>query len=214
MLFPLARPTGVAPVASAGINAPWPNYLARRASGAVSTRLTPMIVDTSHVPGLFDAERQDPVDLAEAAAMSDTLTNIARIVSETLEPALLPVAEGDDAVLALLRKLGYDLDTAPAAFGDLAQPATSLLGALDDLLGALFSDTGTEDERNQALEAAATSLTFATAELIAGIDEVASSPSAAFPAGIAPDELVRRLLEMLVIDELDRRGGRAAAILR
>ena len=145
---------------------------------------------------------------------NDTLTQIARIVSETFEPALLPITEGDDAVLALLDQLGYELEAPPAVVADLAQPSTELLGALDQLLTAVFDDTATEAARNQALESAASSLTFALAELIAGIADITSSPSGALPTGVEPDELVRRLLDMLVIRELDRRGQKAAAILR
>ena len=55
VLFPIAEPK-VKPVAADGTTPAWGRYFARRAQGQVTTTLTPLKADASHIPGLFDED--------------------------------------------------------------------------------------------------------------------------------------------------------------
>ena len=147
--------------------------------------------------------------------MNSTLERLAQWTSESLEPVLLGLSAGEDDTLALLRELGYDLQTAPAPVMALAQPAGRILDAFDELLTAAIELAEAEeddDDALSALSAAGTALTIAIVELIIKLDEMPPGPS--FPTGMVPEELARRLLDWLIVRQLDFRGRKVSSIMR
>jgi hypothetical protein len=144
--------------------------------------------------------------------VSSTLDLVALWTAEAFEPLTFALIAGDEETLGLLRDLGYDLQAVPAPITALRQPTQLLMEAVGELLDAIEQQD--DDSSTSGYATAATTLTLAVAEVIAAFSDMSSSGGTVLPAGVTPEELARRLVELLVIRELDRRGRKIASILR
>ncbi len=145
--------------------------------------------------------------------MSSTLDTVVQWVSDCFAPLTDALAAGDDETLSFLRDLGYDLQAVPAPIAALRDPARLLMSALDELLQAIERQRVDENDTG-GYAAAATTLAIAIADLIGEFSDLGSNAGAPLPVGIPPEELARRIVEVLVIRELDRRGKKIASVMR
>lgn len=148
----------------------------------------------------------------QGITVSSTLDTVVHWVSECFAPLTDALAAGDDETLTFLRDIGYDLQTVPAPIAALRDPTRLVMEALDELLQAIErqhidkNDTG-------GYATAATTLTIAIVDLIGEFSDLGANGGAALPAGVPPEELARRIVELLVIRELELRGRKIASVL-
>ena len=145
--------------------------------------------------------------------MSSTLDTIIQWVSECFAPLTDALAAGDGETLTFMRDIGYDLQVVPAPIAALRDPTRLLMEALDELLQAIDAQRIDENDTS-GYAAAATTLTIAIVDLIGELSDLSANGGAPLPTGIPPEELARRIVELLVIRELELRGRKIASVLR
>ena len=125
----------------------------------------------------------------------DTISVLASEVGSALEPVALAL-RSPQSFAALLERMGWPLNSIPAALNPMKVPAESI---------ATLLSSGEVDLADVP------QLLAAIRDLIAALNGVASQPAGSFPAGLDvaafKSEFPRQLLDYLVVDYLFRRLG-------